>query len=50
MVILIGVVMTLIGCTIVAYNKAPVTITDKDSHSVKQSTNARVFDTTISPR
>lgn len=37
------------GCTFIAFNKAPVTTTQTDSHNAK-GTNVHTFDTTISPR
>jgi outer membrane biogenesis lipoprotein LolB len=43
------VALILVGCTIIAFNSAPVTTTQKDSHNA-QGTNVHTFDTTISPR
>ena len=48
--ILIGVAVTIVSCTFIGWNKGPVTVSDSDSHAIKGSTNARQFDTTISPK
>lgn len=47
--VLLGLAVVGISCTLVAFNHAPVTIIDRDSHNAK-GTNVKTFDTTISPR
>jgi hypothetical protein len=41
--------LVLAGCTLICFNRAPVTTTQTDSHNA-QGTNVHTFDTTISPR
>jgi hypothetical protein len=49
--IVLAVLITLFvaGCTFIGFNSAPVTTIEKDNHSAR-GTNAKTWDTTISPR
>jgi len=40
--------LLVVGCTFIAWNKAPVTVSDRDSHDA--ATNGRTWDLNISPR